>query len=1041
MRYRWGFDLGTNSLGWCVLSLDEHGLPDGVVRMGSRIFRDSRDAKSHASLAVDRRMARQQRRRRDRFLKRRERFMQGLIQFGLMPDSEAERKALVALDPYQLRKRGLDEQLSPYELGRALFHLNQRRGFKSNRKVDKADEDESGKVKSAVSDVREAMAESEARTVGEWLANRHAMKEPVRARKIGSGSKWAYELYIERKMVADEFDKLWEKQTSFTPELLTEEARDYLRDAMLFQRPLRKPMVGRCTLEPDDERAPLALPSVQRFRMLQELNHLYVVGDGLRNQAMTLDERNTLLDVLDKKLKMTFGGMRRSLRRSDIRFNLESEKRKDLNGNSTACALRKPECFGSQWDTFDLAEQDAIVEMLLAAENETQLINWLQTHYELDDEHAAAISRCNLPDGYGSLGRKALARVVPELERAVIPYSDAVVRAGYQSHSDLHNAEWFERLPYYGQVLQRYVAFGTGKETDTAEQRYGKIGNPTVHVGLNQLRVVVNALLERYGHPDEIVIELARELKQSREQRREIEKQQAERQEENDRIRKDLVRWGLPVNADNLLRVKLWKELGETPLDRRCPYTGEQIGQNKLFSSEVEIEHILPFSKTLDDSFPNKTLSMRRANRDKDNQSPFEAFASHTGYDWAGIQERASALPKNKSWRFSDDAMERFLREHKDFLARALTDTQYLSRVAREYLTHICPCNEVWVIPGRLTAMLRGKWGLNSILSDDGKKNRHDHRHHAIDAAVVAVTDRALLQRLSNAAGKARESQLNRLVEDMPLPWPEFQAAVRFAAERIVVSHKPEHGPQGQLHNDSAYGFAGKDDDGTPLAVRRVGVDYFTTPKRAELIRDPKLRERILDVLKNNPGKPADIAKALANFSAQTGIRHVRIVERLNLIPIGRNGDKQKPYKGYKGDSNYCIEIYCDPDGKWRPLIVTTFEANAMLRDGFEQGWQQLRNKTQAQNGEPLVMRLCNDDLVTVKTDDGATSVYRTQKIGGNGQIFLAEHQEANCDQRNRDKNDSFMYLSKMSGSLMSAQARRVFVDALGFVKDPGFKE
>ena len=135
MKYRLGLDLGTNSLGWAAVNLDEENKPSGILDMGARIFPDGRNPKDKSSLATQRRVPRGSRRRRDRYLERRDDLMGTLIACGLMPAGEDERKQIERLDPYGLRARALDHAVSPHELGRALFHLNQRRGFKSNRKA------------------------------------------------------------------------------------------------------------------------------------------------------------------------------------------------------------------------------------------------------------------------------------------------------------------------------------------------------------------------------------------------------------------------------------------------------------------------------------------------------------------------------------------------------------------------------------------------------------------------------------------------------------------------------------------------------------------------------------------------------------------------------------------------------------------------------------------------------------------------------------------------------------------------------------------
>lgn len=1060
VRYRLGLDLGANSLGWCIVQLNEHNEPIGLIRMGVRLFRDGRNPKDKASLAVARRMARGMRRRRDRWLKRQHRFMAALIAHGLMPADEVARKALASLDPYALRQRALGEALTAHEVGRALFHINQRRGFKSNRKLDKADEKESGKIKSALKEVLERLQAEGARTIGEWLAQRHAQRQPVRARLRGQGAKAAYELYVGRGMIEQEFDAIWAAQATLQPALFTTEAGAELREILLRQRPLKPVKPGRCTLEPTDERAPLALPSSQQFRILQELNHLRYDTTLGEETALTLSQRNEFAGYLEghkvknKSLlttgKLTFDKMRQLLKLpKETRFNLESDKRDGLKGNAASAALAKATHFGDGWHALSLPQQDAIVEKLLAEESESAAITWLLANTALTPELAEKVANTGLADGHSSLGRIALAKVLPELLRDVVTYDKAVQLAGYAHHSQLHSGEVFEELPYYGIPLERHVSFGSGELQHSDEKRYGRIANPTVHIGLNQVRKLVNAVIERYGRPTQIALEVTRELKQSLEQREEIQKKQAENQKQRDLDRADLASWGQRTTGENLLRMKLWLELKRSGGGiAHCPYSGRVISQDKLFSEEVEIEHILPFSKTLDDSITNKTLSFREANRQKKNGTPYEAFGqSLHGYDWEQIQARAAALPNNKRWRFADNAMQQFEAKHgSDFLARHLNDTAYLSRIAKAYLGYVCHPNDVWVTPGRLTALLRGKWGLNQMLSDSGKKDRTDHRHHAVDAAAIAVTDRGLLKRMSDLSAQERLEKLKDRIL-VPYPWDGFRDAIEAALQRIVVSYKPDHGYQAGLHNDTAYGFAEPYEAGKPSqVVHRVPLLSLTeivepsTPKKSWIV-DDNLRERIKAHVRNAEGK--EFAAKLAEFAQLSGVSRVRVTETLTVIPMQRKTGKttrpgedvSQPYKAYKGDGNYCIEIYRDFSGKWQGHIVTNFAAAQIAR----RDPAQLRHKTLSQNIRPLVMRLCGDDVVAMGEGEDR-KLYRVNNFSQNGQVFMAPLNEANTDGRSRDKEDDFAYISKKASSLFEAKARRVFVTELGFVLDPGFK-
>jgi CRISPR-associated endonuclease Csn1 len=1055
MRYRLALDLGTTSIGWCLIRLNPEQQPCAVIRMGARIFSDGRNPKDGSSLAVTRRVARGMRRRRDRMLKRKARLMDALIRLDFWPQAPAERKALASLDPYALRRDGLEKPLTPAQFGRAVFHLNQRRGFQSNRKTDKKDND-GGLLKTAIRKLREELTAQNMRTVGEWLALRHAKRESVRARLRGKTIKEkAYDLYIDRAMVAHEFDCLWSAQAALNPTFFSEAKRDELRDILLHQRPLRPVRPGRCTLIPDQERAALALPSTQRFRIYQELNNLRLMSPSLQELDLSLEQRNTLAAKLELG-DVTFHKMLTALKLpGTTKFNLEDVKRDRLKGNGTTKALADESRFGAAWHQFDLPMQDEIVDRLLTEASESALVEWLVQRTGVDEAAAERIADTGLAEGYGNLSRAALARVLPELQANVVTFAEAVKRAGFESHSALSHAEQtgevMTELPYYGEPLQRHVGFADprAKPDDPPEKRFGRIANPTVHIGLNELRKVVNALIQRYGHPSEVVVEVARELKQSQQQRRDENERQAERQKQNDFWREEIQglpgRGGRHVSALDLQRMRLWTELNTDPANRRCPYTGEQISKARLFSAEVEIEHILPFSMTLDDSLNNKTVALRRANRDKGNQSPFAAFGhSPEGYNYEGILDRAALMPKDKAKRFAPDGYERWLREDKDFLARALTDTAYLSRIAKEYLSLVCPPNKVRVIPGRLTAMLRGKFGLNDVLSLTGEKNRNDHRHHAVDAAVIGVTDQGLLQRFARASADARSQQLDRLVESMPLPWPTYREHVARAVSHVIVSHKPDHGHEGALHNDTAYGLRPNGE-----VVHRVMLDGFKSADEIakKTFADERLKESLLAYTAGLSGK--EFAARIDEYQRKHGVRRVRIVETLSVIPMHssaaseRHGqdDKGEPvaYKGYKGDSNYCIEVWRNEKSKWEGSVVSTYEAHLLVEEsgGGQQGWRVLRHPRRSTAGKPLVMRLMLDDMVRLELD-GIVRTLRVATLSGNGQVFMADHNEANVDARNRDKGSGFKYVSKMAGSFQSARARRVTISPIGDINDPG---
>lgn len=1044
---RFAIDLGTNSIGWAILagsapkSAGRQGQTTAITEaraLGVRIFPDGRNPKDGSSLAMMRRAPKAARRRRDRFLQRQRKLIKLLIGLGLLPEREGERKRLERLDPYNLRTRGLDQRLEPHEFGRALFHLNQRRGYQSNRKADSKDKD-SGVLKEAAKRLGEALAQDGGRTLGEFLHKRLKKGQEARFRLTGAEQKAAHQFYPTRELVRQEFDKLWAAQAAFHPETLTGDAKARTADAIFHQRPLKAVKPGRCTLEPSEERLPAALPSVQARRIFQSLNELrYGLGFSL-DRKLTLDQRKLLADALLAGKSLSWDQIRKALRLgSDIRFSRE-EIDKEIEGCQIAKRLAgsvKRKAFGKAWHSLPLERKDEIVQRLLDEEDEETLVAWLENECGVGPEEATTVANMSLPDGFGQLGATANAAVLDELRRDVVTYAEAAKNAGYH-HSDFSTDAKLDKLPYYAKVLERHVAFGTGVATDPEDKRYGRIANPTVHIGLNQLRRVVNTLISVYGRPDEIVIELARELKLTLKQKESEQRKNRDNREANERRKKQLADLGIEDNGLNRMLLRLWEEQRDGA-HSFCPYWGTQISVEQLFSEEIEIDHILPFSRTLDDSAANKIVCFREANREKRNRPPFEAFGHKAS--WPAIETNAQKLPGNKRWRFAPDAMERFQRDGRDFLERQLNETKHLARVAKAYLE--CACPDVWVVTGSLTALLRNKWGLDSILSDDNRKNRNDHRHHAIDAAAIGCISRGLLNELSRRARQAEAEDRPRIVADIRDPFEGFRDSVRELVRNIVVSHKPEHGKGGALHEDTAYGLV-RDERERAIGnlVYRKTLTALTG-NDVDRVRDPDLRQKlaaIRDAAKAEGVKLQAALMAFAEREARTEeergaqprnpIRHVRLLkpEAANIeIKDRRTG---APYKAVVPGENWCMDIVSLRDGNggqvWKGFAASVFEVN---QRGWRPQWERDRI------GAKLVMRLHKGDLVEIDDKDGARRIKRVVRLSpSNGVVYLVAHNEAgDYQKRHDDPEDPFRWDFANIGGMRGRNARKVAVNEVG---------
>lgn len=641
---RLGLDLGTNSIGWWLYETEDRQIRR-VVDGGVRIFSDGRDPQSKTSLAVDRRQARAMRRRRDRYLRRRQALLRELAVSGLLPLDPEEQKQLTLLDPYAIRARALDEPVEPHELGRALFHINQRRGFKSNRKTDGKD-NEAGKIKQGTKRLEDEMERIGARTYGEFLHKRQDsaiiqhQSPPVRTRMrflqgLNEPDQEGYEFYPDRKHLESEFDTIWTAQQDFQSHLLTDELGKHLRRIIFHQRPLKPPKVGRC-LFLEEDRLPKAHPLASRRTLMETVNHLRIVTLGEPDRTLTHSQRTKILTALDFKkptksksnMKLTFKQLRSKIGLQPLQsFNFETEARDAITCDQVLAVMSHPDRWGESWRHMSWEDQWRVICLLINEQDELKVRAALTTDWGLEDERARNVMNADLPEGYTRIGLTATRRILAELEAEIITYSQAVEKCGWH-HSDHRLHEGLSSLPYYGEVLDRHVIPGTQDPKDDDITRFGRITNPTVHIGLNQLRRLVNKIMKAYGKPDEIVVEVARELKHSDEQKKQFQNRNRKGREDAEKRGMKLEELGQPNNGANRARLRMWEELSEDCLARRCPYSGKTISATMLFDGSCDVDHILPYSRTLDDSPANKTICIREYNRQKGNQTPWEAWGT-----------------------------------------------------------------------------------------------------------------------------------------------------------------------------------------------------------------------------------------------------------------------------------------------------------------------------------------------------------------------------------------------------------------------------
>ncbi|MBI1357682.1 MAG: type II CRISPR RNA-guided endonuclease Cas9 [Acidobacteria bacterium] len=947
--YRLGIDLGTNSVGWAIVGGNR------IIAMGSRIFDagvqgDIEKGKEEPRNA-QRRQARQVRRQSERRARRLRKVYNLLGRHGLLPpagDPQQRHDLLLQLDAtlrskspknrasphadaqtwlYGLRARGLDEKLEPDELGRALFHLAQRRGFKSGRKAayTPEEQEDEGKVQAGIETLRERMATAGARTLGEYFSSLDPTEREQRIRG----------LWTARDMYAHEFDEICKAQNAHQPELLSDALVADLREAMFFQRPLKKVLPGRCELEPDQRRAPLAHPAAQRIRMIQAVNNLALRPALGRDIDLTQDQRNAILHMLEAHGDVTMARARRLIGVGNkMKFNLEEGGEKRLVGDRTAQHMRQ--AIGELWDSLTPSRQERIVTELLEADDDIPALSLgLAQRWGLERDQALALARTKLEPGYAALSLKAIRKLSPCVEAGE---RFGAARAKVYGAS-AHAGPAVDLLP----PVRRHRGV---REDDV----FAALRNPAVERSLAELRKVVNCLLRKYGKPDRVHVEVARDLKNPRDLRARLNKRRLDNEKTRAKafaqIQKET---GNPrPNRKEIEAYLLWEECGGF-----CPYTGFSISLRDLFGPEpqFEVEHIIPRSRSLDDSFNNKTLCHRDANRDKRNKTPWEAFGSDP-VRWEEILQRVRRF-KGLSARSKLSRFESPEVQLDDFTERQLNDTRYASKLAGDYLGllfggRVDPGNKkrVQVSAGGLTARLRAEWGLNGLLDDGDTKNggrdiktRDDHRHHAVDALVIALTEERTIQQMARAAERAEEQHRRRL--DLAAPWPNFVQHVREAVDQIVVSHRVDRRVQAKIHDDTLYSKAyQRTRKGKPVEMRRVRKPLENmSPKEIGSIVDPAVRAAVAAKLEELGGDvkkfhdPSNLPSLPNKKGGRTPIRSARIERAQSVQTIGKGPRERHVALA----ANHHLEVYAnlDDDGdemRWQGRLVSMYEAMARVR-------------------------------------------------------------------------------------------------------------
>jgi CRISPR-associated endonuclease Csn1 len=720
-----------------------------------------------------------------------------------------------------------------------------------------------------------------------------------------------------RQDYLDEFNSIWETQAKFH-KVLSDELKSEIRDVIIFyQRRLKsqKGLVSICEFENKqievtidgkkktktigNKVCPKSSPLFQEFKIWQILNNIQLIekGNGAKRELLQ-EEKEILFKELNLKEKLSKGEALKLLyeNHKDLDFNF-----KDIEGNKTNASIFKTyqniiELSGHGEYDFSKLKSEKVIEivasvfeglgyntsilffdtnlegdafekqasyqlwhLLYSFEGDNtptgsgNLIQKLMINYGFEKEYATILSNISFQPDYGSLSTKAIRKILPHLKEGN-EFSVACTLAGYKHSKNSLTKEEKDK-----KVLKNKL--------DILPKN--SLRNPVVEKILNQMINVVNTAIDTYGKPDEIRIELARELKKSAKEREELTSVVAKNTIEHEKYRAILQKdFGLNhISRNDIIRYKLYLELEHNGY--KTLYSNSYIEPNKLFSKEFDIEHIIPQSRLFDDSFSNKTLESRSINIEKANETAYDYINAKQGDK--GLKDYITRIEDlYKAFKISKTKYNKLKMSGSeipsDFIARDLRDTQYIAKKAKSILEELV--KDVVSTSGMVTDRLRQDWqlidvmqelnwdkynklGLTEIIENrEGHKikrikdwtKRNDHRHHAMDALTIAFTKRSHIQYLNNLNARSDKSgsiygietkelyrdDKNKLKFKPPIPLDDFRTEAKKHLENTLVSIKAKNKvttininttkkqggvnkkkqltPRGQLHLETIYG-------------------------------------------------------------------------------------------------------------------------------------------------------------------------------------------------------------------------------------------
>ena len=752
MRYVLGLDIGITSVGWAILGLNEEDNPYKIIDLGSRIFPKA-ETDDGGSLAAKRREYRGARRRLRRLRHRLDRLIHLFSRNGMGTNSDIIKviSSSTDTDIFAIRSQGLDRLLSDEEWMRSLYHFAKHRGFKSNRKNADSGSEE-GQVLEAVRKNNEIL--SKYRTVGEMLS-----KDKKFADKKHN-SKGSYITTVSRDMLLEEIKTLFKQQRIFGNKYTAKEFEEEYIKIFTSQRSFAEgpggnspyggdqiaKMIGICTLERQngEKRACKASYAFMKFTLLQKINNI-VLQSGSGERKLNDEERKIIADLawgspsvtyykIRQKLEISFDTLFKGLYYEDVKEGesiedsiIASEKKSKFNLVAPYHEMRKALDGVSKNHIKELSPQqiDDIAYAFTVYRTDEKLEAYLKENGISEEDIAILLSKLKSFSKFGHISLKACYKLIPFLEKGYT-YDKACEAAGYDFH---------------GMRGEKTVLLSSKCD------EINEIPNPVVKRAVIQTIKVINAIVRKYGSPVEVHVELAREMGKTKKERDKLNKSMKENQARNERIKEELKNTYklIQPTGQQILMLRLLKEQ-----NFHCAYSLKPLNPELVFSDRnyAQIDHIIPYSRSFDDSYSNKVIVLTAENQNKGNNIPmkyldYDLEHKHKFTEWV----KSSIRDKRKRHNL---LLEEYTEQMaKDWKERNLNDTKYISSMVYNFLnSHLMLAEgkrkkRIISVNGIITSYVRKRNGINKI-------RENGDLHHAVDAVVIASVTQGVIQKITN---------------------------------------------------------------------------------------------------------------------------------------------------------------------------------------------------------------------------------------------------------------------------------------------------